>query len=136
MEITRMRRRLLFGLVGVAAGLAIWRPLKLFARQDTVKVTGCVERDAASSAEAYKLIADAGGRPRIYHLRAPKEIDLRVAVGKVAAVSGIQTRERVSGRDIDVISLKSLDIVSDKCGGDRASSTADDIARWSGEGGS
>ena len=131
-----MRRRVLIGLIGLAAGAAFWRPLKLFARQQTAKVTGCVERDAASSADAYKLIADADGRPRIYHLRAPKEIDLRAAVGKLAAVTGILTRERVAGRDVDVLSLKSLEIVSDKCGGSRRPDTVDDLARWADEGGS
>ena len=131
-----MRRRVLIGLIGLAAGAAFWRPLKLFARQQTAKVTGCLERDAASSADAYKLIADVDGRPRIYHLRAPKEIDLRAAVGKLAAVSGLLTRERVAGRDVDVISVKSLDIVSDKCGGNRQPEVVDDLERWSGEGGS
>lgn len=130
-----MRRRVLIGLVGLAAGLAFWRPLSLLARQQTAKLTGCVERDAASSTEAYKLIADVEGRPRIYQLRAPKEIDLRAAVGKLAAISGVLTRERAAGRDVDVMSIKTLDIVSDKCGGRRAE-TIDDIERWSGEGGS
>ncbi len=131
-----MRRRVLFGLIGLAAGAALWRPLALFARQQTVKVTGCLERDAASSADAYKLIADADGRPRIYHLRAPKEIDLRSVVGKMAAVSGLQTRERVAGRDVDVISVKGVEVVSEKCGGDRRADTVEDLERWSGEGGS
>jgi hypothetical protein len=130
-----MRRRVLFGLIGLAAGAAFWRPLALLARQQTVKVTGCVERDAASSADAYKLVADADGRPRLYLLRAPKEIDLRAAVGKLAAVSGVLTRERVTGRDVDVLSLKTLEIVADKCGGRRQEETVDDLARWSGEGG-
>jgi hypothetical protein len=130
-----MRRRVLFGLIGLAAGAALWRPLALFARQQTVKVTGCVERDAASSADAYKLITDVDGRPRVYQLRAPKEIDLRAAVGKVAAVSGLLTRERITGRDVDVLSIKTLDIVADKCGG-RREETVDDLERWSGEGGS
>jgi hypothetical protein len=114
-----MRRRVLIGLIGLAAGVALWRPLSLLAHQQTAKVTGCVERDAASSADAYKLIADADGRPRIYHLRAPKEIDLKAAVGKLAAVSGVLTRERAAGREIDVLSVKTLDIVADRCG-DRA----------------
>jgi hypothetical protein len=130
-----MRRRVLVGLIGLAAGAAFWRPLALFARQQTVKVTGCLERDAASSADAYKLIADADGRPRIYHLRAPKEIDLKAAVGKVAAVTGLLTRERVAGRDIDVISVKELAIVSEKCGGGRRPDTVEDLERWAGEGG-
>lgn len=130
-----MRRRVLVGLVGLAAGAAFWRPLALFARQQTAKVTGCVERDAASSADAYRLIADADGRPRIYHLRAPKEIDLKAAVGKLAAVTGILTRERAAGRDIDVLSVKELAIVSEKCGG-RRPDTVDDLERWAGEGGS
>ena len=131
-----MRRRVLIGLIGLVAGAVLWRPRALFARQETVKVTGCLERDAASSADAYKLIADAGGRPRIYHVRAPKEIDLRAAVGKTAAVEGVLTRERVAGRDVDVLTLKSLAIVSEKCGGDRRADTADDLERWAGEGGS
>ena len=92
-------------------------------------------RRAPRSADAYKLIADADGRPRIYHLRAPKEIDLRAAVGKLVAVSGLLTREKVAGREIDVLSVKTLDVVSDKCGG-RPTDSVDDIARWSGEGGS
>jgi hypothetical protein len=131
-----MRRRVLIGLIGLAAGAAtFWRPLALLARQQSAKVTGCLERDAASSADAYKLIADADGRPRIYHLRAPKEIDLRAAVGKLVAVSGLLTREKVAGREIDVLSVKTLDVVSEKCGG-RPTDTADDLERWSGEGGS
>jgi hypothetical protein len=132
-----MRRRVLFGLIGLAAGAAFWRPLTLLARQQSVKVTGCVERDAASSADAYKLVADVAGRPRLYHLRAPKEIDLRASVGKLAAVSGVLTRERITGRDVDVISIKELEIVADKCGGRREEEeTVDDLERWSGEGGS
>ena len=132
-----MRRRVLLGLIGLAAaGAAFWRPIALLGRQQTVKVTGCVERDAASSADSYKLIADADGRPRIYQLRAPKEIDLRSAVGKLAAISGLLTRERASGRDVDVLTVKSLDIVADKCGGNRRSDTVEDLERWSGEGGS
>jgi len=131
-----MRRRVLIGLIVLVAGAAFWRPRALLARQQTVKVTGCLERDAASSADAYKLIADADGRPRIYHLRAPKEIDLRAAVGKLAAVTGIQTRERAAGRDIDVLSVKALEIVADKCGGGNRPDTVDDLERWAGEGGS
>ena len=130
-----MRRRVLIGLIGRAAGAAaFWRPLALLARQQTAKVTGCLERDAASSADAYKLIADADGRPRIYHLRAPKEIDLRAAVGKLVAVSGLLTREKVAGREIDVLSVKTLDVVSEKCGG-RPTDTVDDLERWADEGG-
>ena len=131
-----MRRRVLLGFIGLAAGAALWRPIALLARQQTVKVTGCVERDAASSADSNKLSADADGRPRIYQLRAPKEIDLRSAVGKLAAISGLLTRERVSGRDVDVLTVKTLDIVADKCGGSRRSDTVEDLDRWSGEGGS
>jgi hypothetical protein len=52
------------------------------------------------------------------------------------AVSGLQTRERVAGRDIDVISIKALDIVADKCGGGRRTDTVEDLERWAGEGGS
>jgi hypothetical protein len=132
-----MRRRVLIGLIGLAAGAAFWRPWSVLARQQTVKLTGCVERDAASSTEAYKLVAEADGRPRLYQLRAPKDIDLRSAVGKTAAVTGVLTRERAAGRDVEVVSIKSLEIVSDKCGQrPRQRDTVDDLERWSDEGGS
>lgn len=75
------------------------------------KLSGCVERDAASSAPVYKLVtARADGRPQVFVLRAPKEIDLKAAVGKRASVTGQVGRERAAGRDIDVIDVRSLDV--------------------------
>ena len=85
----------------------------LAARQDppASKLSGCVERDAASSAPVYKLVtARPDGRPQVFVLRAPKEIDLKGAVGKRASVTGQVGRERAAGRDIDVIDVRSLDV--------------------------
>jgi len=130
-----MRRGVLIGLVGLLAGAALWRPWTLLARQQSVKLAGCVERDAASSADAYKLIAEAEGRPRVYQLRAPREIDLKAALGKRVAVTGLLTREKTTGREVDVLSIQSLQIVADKCG-ELRQNPLEDLSRWAGEGGS
>lgn len=109
------RVRFLAGL-GLAAivSVALLRPVA--AKQESVKLTGCVERDAAASAATYKLVVMIDNRPRVYVLDAPKEIDLRGVVGKTAAVTGVPRVEHAAGRDINVLGVKSLDIVSQGCG--------------------
>jgi hypothetical protein len=101
------------GLAAIAT-VALLRPVA--ANQESVKLTGCVERDAAASAATYKLVVMVDNRPRVYVLDAPKEIDLRGVVGKTAAVTGVPRVEHVAGRDINVLGVKSLDVVSQGCG--------------------
>jgi hypothetical protein len=112
-----MHRRWVIAVFGLAAAAAIWKPLALLARQEPeIKVTGCVERDAAASAPTFKLVVTAPeSRARIYRLDAPKGIDLQAALGKTAAVTGVAMKERAAGREVDVIRVKSLEIVSDGC---------------------
>jgi len=110
-----LRTLVAFAIVADSGGASI-----LAAGQDppAAKTTGCVERDAASSAPVYKLVTTRpDGRPQVFVLRAPKEIDLKGAVGKRATVSGQIGRERAAGRDIDVIDVRSLDITGN-CEGD------------------
>jgi hypothetical protein len=101
------------GLAAIAT-VALLRPVA--AHQEPVKLTGCVERDAAASAATYKLVVMVDNRPRIYVLDAPKEIDLRGVVGKTAAVTGVPRVEHVAGRDVNVLGVRSLDVVSQGCG--------------------
>lgn len=109
------RIRFLAG-IGLAAivTVALLRPVA--ARQEQIKVTGCVERDAAASAATYKLVVMVDNRPRVYVLDAPKEIDLRAVVGKTAAVTGVPRVDHVAGRDVNVLGVRALDVVAAGCG--------------------
>jgi hypothetical protein len=109
------RVRFIAGL-GLAAILAVALLRPVAANQEPVKLTGCVERDAAANAPTYKLIVMVDNRPHVYVLDAPKEIDLRAVVGKTAAVTGVPRVERAAGRDVNVLGVRSLDIVSQGCG--------------------
>jgi hypothetical protein len=80
-------------------------------------VTGCVERDAASRAPIFKLIVpQPDGGSRIYQLSAPASVDLPAVVGKTAEVSGTVTVEKRARRDVHVLTIKTLKVVSDRCG--------------------
>jgi len=109
------RIRFLAGL-GLAAIVTVAMLRPVAARQESVKLTGCVERDAAASAPTYKLVVMVESRPRVYVLDAPKEIDLRGVVGKTAAITGVPRVEHAAGRDINVLGVRSLDIISASCG--------------------
>lgn len=109
----RVRFIAAFGLAAIVT-VALLRPVA--ASQESVKLTGCVERDAAASAVTYKLVVMIDNRPRVYVLDAPKDVDLRGVVGKTAAVTGVPRVEHVAGRDINVLGVRSLDVVAQGCG--------------------
>jgi hypothetical protein len=77
-----------------------------------------VERDAASRAPIFKLIVpQPDGGSLIYQLSAPASVDLPAVVGKTAEVSGTVTVEKRARRDVHVLTIKTLKVVSDRCGG-------------------
>ena len=81
-----------------------------------VTVTGCVEKDAASSTPIYKLIVpQPDGGSVVYQLNAPGNTPVPAAVGKTAKVTGPVTIEKRAGRDIRVITVKTFEVVADGC---------------------
>ena len=85
-------------------------------QERTITATGCVERDAAASTAIYKLIvAQPDGVSAIYQLNAPGSSAVSAAVGKTAKVSGALSLERRAGREIKVLTVKTFEVVADRC---------------------
>ena len=82
----------------------------------TITVTGCVERDAAASTPIHKLVvAQPDGASVIYQLNAPGNQEVAGAVGKTAQVSGAMSLERRAGREIKVLTVKTFEVVAERC---------------------
>jgi hypothetical protein len=112
----RMKTRNLSILVGgaVLVGvLALAQPPTDVRAQDgdTVTVSGCLERDAASRAVVYKLIA----RDVIYRLTAPATINLAAELGHTIEVTGTLTRREAGGREELSIAVRQMKTVSNQC---------------------
>ena len=87
------------------------------AAQEPITVTGCVERDAASSTPIFKIIVpQPKGSPVIYQLNAAGNPDVPGAAGKTAQISGPVSIEKRGGREIRVLTVKTFKIVTDRCG--------------------
>jgi hypothetical protein len=105
------RAAIVFALMGSVAAAA-----SPAARDQLVTVTGCVERDAATSVPIYTLVVpQPEGGSTIYQLNAPGNTAVPSAVGKMARVSGVPTSEKRAGREIRVISVKTIDVVAETC---------------------
>ena len=92
-------------------------PYEAIAQDQTVTVTGCVERDAAATTPIYKLIVASNGATVIYQLNAPGNSAVPSAVGKTAQVTGSVTLERRGGRDVRVLTVKAFEVTASRCGG-------------------
>jgi hypothetical protein len=77
-----------------------------------ITVTGCVEKDAASSTPVFKLVVPPPNA-KIYRLNAPKEIDVASHVGHTVDVSGMVT-ERQGSREAE-LAVSKLTMVRDSC---------------------
>ena len=112
----RTRSRWLSALVVVAAsGVAALTALTV-SQGAAITVTGCIERDAASSQPIYKVVvAEQGGGSTIYQLNAADPAPVSAAVGKMARVSGAVSIEKRAGREIKVLAVKSFDVVAEGC---------------------
>ncbi len=77
-----------------------------------ITVTGCVEKDAASSTPMFKLVTPPPSA-KIYRLSAPKEIDVASHVGHTVDVTGMVT-ERQGSREPD-LAVSKLTMVRDSC---------------------
>lgn len=100
----------------LAAGVAVVlsQPATVGARQDQdVTVRGCVERDAASRAPVYKLIADG----QIYLLEATANVNVAAELGHTVDATGSVSRRDSgrAGRQDVVLTVKQLKMVSDHC---------------------
>ena len=81
-----------------------------------VTVTGCIERDAAASTPIYKVVVpQPDGGSVIYQLNAPGNATVTSAVGKTAQVTGGITIEKRAGREIKVLTVTKLEVVSEGC---------------------
>jgi hypothetical protein len=77
-----------------------------------VTVRGCVERDAASRAAIYKLVAG----DRIYRLEPAGKVDLAGVLGHTVDATGtVSTRETPRGRPESILSVSSVKSVSTTC---------------------
>jgi len=111
--------------LGALSAAAVWLP-KVYAAQEVhasqdqgVTVTGCVERDAASSTAIYKIVvSQPDGSSAIYQLNAPGNSAVPAAVGKTVKISGSVSTEKRAGREIKVLTVKTLDVVADGCRND------------------
>ncbi len=81
-----------------------------------IVVTGCVEKDAASSTPVFKLVVPAPNS-KIYRLNAPKEIDVASHVGHTVDVSG-SVADRQGSREPE-LTVSKLTMVRDSCPGER-----------------
>ena len=77
-----------------------------------ITVTGCIEKDAASSVPIYKLVVPPPNS-KIYRLSAPKEIDVASHVGHTVDVTGVAT-ERQGSREPE-LAVSRLTMVRDSC---------------------
>ena len=85
-------------------------------KDQSVLVTGCIERDAAATTTIYKLIESRPKAPAtIYQLNAPDPSVVAAAVGKMAKVTGVVSLERRAGRDVRVLTIKAFEVVADRC---------------------
>jgi len=85
-------------------------------QDNSVTVTGCIERDAASSTAIYKVIvSQPDGTSLIYQLNAPGNASVPAAAGKTAQVTGSLTTEKRAGRDVRVIAVKAIEVVAEGC---------------------
>jgi hypothetical protein len=87
---------------------------KVEAQSADITVRGCVERDAASRAPVYKLIEQPGSR--IFHLTAPKDIDVASQVGHTVDVTGTMGADAPGRqtREPELV-VKKLAVVRDSC---------------------
>ncbi|MCC7010311.1 MAG: hypothetical protein IT184_16000 [Acidobacteria bacterium] len=73
-----------------------------------ITVVGCVERDAASRADIYKLVVKANGGSRIYRLSAGGNVDIPGALGRTVEVTGTVGAN-------DVLTVQKMRTVSERC---------------------
>ena len=79
-------------------------------REATVR--GCVERDAASRAPVYKLVAQG----EVFHLEPAGKVDLAGALGHTVEATGTVTK-RVTGRNREenVMAVRAIKSISPNC---------------------
>ena len=94
--------------VGSAAQAA--SPLTQESREATVR--GCLERDAASRAPVYKLVAQG----EVFHLEPAGKVDLAGALGHTVEATGTVTK-RVTGRNREenVMAVRAIKSISPNC---------------------
>jgi hypothetical protein len=96
----------------LAFGAAVQPASTLIQDDRDVTVRGCLERDAASRAPIYKLVASG----RIFHLEAAGNVDLAGNVGHtVEATGAVSTRETARGREETVLAVRSIRSLSPTC---------------------
>lgn len=99
---------LLFALV-----CAAWAPSRQATAPEDLTVRGCVERDAASRVEIFRLVVIPGNH--IYRLTAPKAIDVGAQVGHFVEVTGtLSAAAGGQNRDQD-LTVKTLTSLRDSC---------------------
>lgn len=95
--------------VALSASKAVWQ-------DKTITVTGCIEKDAATSTPIYKVIVtQPDGTSAIYQLNAPGNATVTNSAGKTAKVDGTLTIEKRAGREVKVITVKTFEVVADGC---------------------
>lgn len=97
--------------IAAVATLAISRTA-LAQGSSEITVTGCVEKDAASSTPVFKLVVPPPNT-KIYRLNAPKELDVASHVGHTVDVTGMVT-ERQGSREPE-LAVSKLTMVRDSC---------------------
>lgn len=112
----RARRLILVAVGFLAVSGAVVANYTIADQERTVTVTGCVERDAASTTPVYKIIVpQTGGKTEIYQLTSENAAEVSASVGKTARVTGTVVVEKRAGREIKVLQVKELAVMADKC---------------------
>jgi hypothetical protein len=110
----RAARVLVTAAIAAAVALVAAPRVGLAAAQggSQITVTGCIEKDAASSVPIYKLVVPPPNS-KIYRLNAPKEIDVAAHVGHTVDVTGVATERE--GSRIAELTVTRLTMVRDSC---------------------
>ena len=96
----------------VVVGSAVQAASPLTQESREVTVRGCVERDAASRAPVYKLVAQG----QIYNLQPAGKVDLAGALGHTVEATGtVTTRETGRGREENVMAVRAIKSISPSC---------------------
>ncbi len=96
----------------VVVGSAVQPASPIVQESREVTVRGCVERDAASRAPVYKLVAQG----QIYALQPAGNVDLAGALGHtVEATGAVSKRETARGREENVMAVRAIKSVSPTC---------------------
>jgi hypothetical protein len=96
----------------VVVGSAVQAASPVTQESRDVTVRGCVERDAASRAPVYKLVAQG----QIYHLEPAGKVDLAGVLGHtVEATGSVTTRETGRNRQENVLAVRAIKSIAPNC---------------------